>query len=329
MRSAIACQCLLLAAFPLACGAQTTSTGSGQAYPARAITIVVPSVAGGPTDLVGRTVAQILAENSGQNAVVDNRAGAGNTLGTEYAARAKPDGYTLTIGSPSSHSIAPAIYPKLPYDPVRDFTPVTLLATAPLLLVTHPALPVKTVKELVALAKARPGQLNYGSGGSGTTGHLTAEYFKSVTGITALHVPYRGVAPATIDLLSGQLQYMFHILNIGVIYVNSKQLRGLAITGRERSALVSAVPTMSEAGLAGFEVYTWYGLMGPAGLSREIVDKLHATMSKALAMPENRKRFEQQGLDIVGGKPEELANLVREESGRWAKVVKASGAKAD
>jgi len=321
MRRATASACLTLIA--------ATGLLHAQTYPSRSITVVVPSVAGGPTDLVGRTVAQILSENLGQNAVVDNRAGAGNTLGAEYTARAKPDGYTLTIGSPSSHSIAPAIYPKLPYDPVRDFTPITLLATAPLLLVTHPALPVKNVKDLIALAKAKPGQLNYGSGGSGTTGHLTAEYFKSVTGISAIHVPYRGVAPATVDLLSGQLQYMFHILNIGVIYVNSKQLRGLAITGRQHSALVPAVPTMTEAGLKGFEVYTWYGLMGPQGLSRDVVDKLHATMSKALVMPDNKKRFEQQGLDIVGGKPEELANLMRDEIVRWKKVAMDSGAKAD
>lgn len=300
-----------------------------QTYPNRAITVVVPSVAGGPTDLVGRTVAQILSENIGQNAIVDNRAGAGNTLGTEYAARAKPDGYTLTIASPSSHSIAPAIHPKLPYNPVRDFTPVILLATAPLLLVTHPVLPVKNVKELVALAKARPGQLNFGTGGSGTTGHLTAEYFKSVTGINTVHVPYRGVASASIDLLSGQLQYMFHILNLGSVYVKSKQLRGLAITGRERSKLVPDVPTMAEAGLKGFEVYTWYGVMGPQGMSKDVVEKLYTAMSTALRRAENRERFEKQGLDIVGGKPEELAALLREETVRWAKVVRESGAKVD
>jgi tripartite-type tricarboxylate transporter receptor subunit TctC len=304
-------------------------TALGQAYPARTITVVVPSVAGGPTDIVGRTVAQMLSENIGQNAVVDNRAGAGNTLGAEYTARAKPDGYTLTIASPSSHSIAPAIYPKLPYDPIKDFTPVMLLATAPLLLVSHPALPVKNVKDLIALAKARPGQLNYGSGGSGTTGHLTAEYFKTTTGIKAVHIPYKGVAPATVDLLSGQLQYMFHIMNIGVIYVNSKQLRGLAITAGKRSNLVPDVPTMDEAGVAGFEVYTWYGLVGPAGMNKDVVDKLYATMSKALPQPENRKRFETQGLDVVGARPEDLGKLMREETTRWAKVVKDSGAKVD
>jgi tripartite-type tricarboxylate transporter receptor subunit TctC len=313
--------CLLISFFVAGAYAQT--------YPSRTITVVVPSVAGGPTDLIGRTVAQILSENVGQNAIVDNRAGAGNTVGAEYTARAKPDGYTLTIASPSSHSIAPAIYPKLPYNPVRDFTPVVLLATAPLLLVTHPSLPVKNVKELIALAKARPGQLNFGSGGSGTTGHLTAEYFKSVTGINTVHVPYRGVAPASVDLLSGQLQYMFHILNLGSVYVKSKQLRGLAITGRERSKLVLDVPTMTEAGLKGFEVYTWYGLMGPQGMSRDVVEKLYSTMSSALVRPENRGRFEKQGLDIVGGKPEQLATLLREETVRWAKVVKESGAKVD
>jgi tripartite-type tricarboxylate transporter receptor subunit TctC len=300
-----------------------------QTYPARTITVVVPSVAGGPTDLVGRVVAQMLSENIGQNAVVDNRAGAGNTLGTEYAARAKPDGYTLTIASPSSHSIAPAIYPKLPYNPVRDFTPVILLATAPLLLVTHPSLPVKNVKDLIALAKARPGQLNFGTGGSGTTGHLTAEYFNSVAGIKAVHVPYKGVATASVDLLSGQLQYMFHILNLGSAYVKSIQLRGLAITGRERSKLIPEVPTMSEAGLKGFEVYTWYGVAGPQGMPKDVVDKLYSTLSGALARTENRDRFEKQGLDVVGGKPEELGALIRDETVRWAKVVRLAGAKLE
>ena len=306
-----------------------TAGAHAQAYPTRAITVIVPSVAGGPTDLVGRVVAQMLSENIGQNAVVDNRAGAGNTLGTEHTARAKPDGYTLTIASPSSHSIAPAIYPKLPYHPVRDFTPVILLATAPLLLVVHPSLPVRNVKELIALAKARPGQLNFGTGGSGTTGHLTAEYFNSTAGIKALHVPYKGVATASVDLLSGQLQYMFHILNLGSAYVKSKQLRGLAITGRERSKLVPEVPTMNEAGLKGFEVYTWYGVAGPAGMPRDVVDKLYSTMAGALQRQENRDRFEKQGLDVVGGKPEALGKLIADETVRWAKVVKDSGAKAD
>jgi tripartite-type tricarboxylate transporter receptor subunit TctC len=319
MRSLVCCAVLMVVA----------GGAHAQAYPSRTITVVVPSVAGGPTDLVGRVVAQMLLENIGQNAVVDNRAGAGNTLGTEYAARAKPDGYTLTIASPSSHSIAPAIYPKLPYNPVRDFTPVILLATAPLLLVTHPSLPVKNVKDLIALARARPGQLNFGTGGSGTTGHLTAEYFNSVAGIKAVHVPYKGVSTASIDLLSGQLQYMFHILNLGSAYVKSKQLRGLAITGRERSKLIPEVPTMSEAALKGFEVYTWYGVAGPQGMPKDVVDKLYSTLSGALARTENRDRFEKQGLDVVGGKPEELGALIRDETVRWAKVVKQSGAKLE
>ena len=316
-------------AFALTFGLLTPTLALGQTYPSRPITIVVPSVAGGPTDLVGRAVAVMLSENIGQNALVDNRAGAGNTLGADYTARAKPDGYTLTIASPSSHSIAPAIHPKLPYDPIRDFTPVTLLATAPLLLVVHPSLPVKNVKEFIALAKSKPGQLNFASGGSGTTGHLTSEYFKMTAGINTIHVPYRGVAPATTDLLAGQTQYMFHILNIGVIYANAGKLRALAITGRERSKLVPDVPTMSEAGLPGFVVYTWYGLAGPQGLPKEIVDNLHATLTRALALPENRKRFETQGLDIVGGGPQELATLMKNETVRWARVVQVSGAKAE
>ncbi len=300
-----------------------------QNYPMRNITLVIPSVVGGPTDLVGRAVAQMLIDTIGKNVTVDNRAGAGNTLGTEYTARAKPDGYTLMIGSPSSHSIAPAINPKLSYDPLKDFTPITLLATAPLLLVAHPTLPIRNVKELIALAKSKPNQLNFGTGGSGTTGHLTAEYFKLATGIKAVHIPYRGVAPATVDLLSGQLQYMFHILNLGAVHVNAKQLRGLAITGRNRSKLVPEVPTMVEAGVANFEVYTWYGVLGPQGISKEITEKLHTAISSALLLPEHQKRFEQQGLDVASAKTDEFAVLMRDETIRWAKVVKASGAKID
>lgn len=300
-----------------------------QNYPARPITIVVPSVAGGPTDIVGRMVGQLLTEQLGQSTIIDNRTGAGNTAGTDYASKAKPDGYTLTIGSPSSHSIPPSIYPNLGYDPVRDFTAMSLLGTAPLILVAHPSLPVNSVKDLVALAKAKPGQLNFGTGGNGTTGHLTAEYFKSATGINAVHIPFRGVAPATVQLLGGHTQYMFHISNLGIGYVQSKKLKGLAITSKTRSHHVPEVPTMIEAGVPGFVVYTWYGVLGPRGVDKAIQDKLYNTLTAGAKTPEMRKKFESQGLDVVAGTPDEFMTLIRDETARWAKVVKASGAKAD
>lgn len=300
-----------------------------QNYPARPITIVVPSVAGGPTDIVGRMVGQILTEQLNASAVIDNRAGAGNTAGTEIAAKAKPDGYTLTIGSPSSHSIAPSMYPNLGYDPVRDFTGISLVGTAPLILVAHPSLPINSVKDLVALAKAKPGQLNFGTGGSGTTGHLTAEYFKTATGISTVHIPFRGVAPATVQLLGGHTQYMFHISNLGIPYVQSKKLKGLAITSKTRAAQVPDVPTMIEAGVPGFTVYTWYGVLGPRGVDKAVVDRLHGAITAGAKTPEMRKKFEGQGLDVVAGSPDELTSLIREEVTRWAKVVKASGAKVE
>jgi tripartite-type tricarboxylate transporter receptor subunit TctC len=300
-----------------------------QNYPVRPISIVVPSVAGGPTDIVGRMVGQILTEQLGQSAVIDNRAGAGNTAGIEYAAKTKPDGYTLAIASPSSHSIAPSMYPNLGYDPARDFTGVSLVGTAPLILVAHPSLPINSVKDLVALAKGKPGELNFGTGGSGTTGHLTAEYFKSATGINTVHIPFRGVAPATIQLLGGHTQYMFHISNLGIGYVQSKKLKGLAITSKTRSPHVPEVPTMVEAGVPGFVVYTWYGVAGPRGLDKAVVDRLQTAITTGAKTPEMRKKFESQGLDVVAGSGEELMALIREEIARWAKVVKASGAKVD
>ena len=303
-----------------------------QNYPARPITIIAPSAAGGPTDIAARMAAQILTEQLSASVVVENRTGAGNTAGTEYAAKTKPDGYTLTLGSPSSHSIPPSIYPNLPYDPLRDFTPVSLLGTAPLILVAHLSLPVKSVKDLIALAKARPGQLNFGTGGSGTTGHLTAEYFKLAGGFSATHIPFRGVAPATVQLLGGHTQYMFHISNIGIGHVQASKLRGLGITSKTRAPQVPDIPTMEEAGLPGFVVYTWYGVLGPRGVDKSIVERLHGALTTGAKKPEMRKKFESQGLDVVAGSPEELQTLIRDETARWAKVAKlarASGAKID
>ena len=300
-----------------------------QGYPVRPITIVVPTVAGGPTDIVGRMAGQILTEQLGQSTVIDNRAGAGNTAGADYAAKARPDGYTLTIGSPSSHSIAPSMYPNLGYDPARDFTGINLTVTAPLILVAHPSLPVNSVKELVALAKAKPGELNFGTGGSGTTGHLTAEFFKSVTGINTVHIPFRGVAPATIQLLGGHTQYMFHTANVGIGYVQSKKLKGFAITSKARAPQVPDVPTMVEAGVPGFVVYTWFGVLGPRGLDKAMVDRLHGALTAGAKAPDMRKKFDALGLDVVSGNGEELMTLVRDETARWAKVVKASGAKVE
>ena len=306
-----------------------TATAYAQPYPSKPITVVVPAPAGGPTDIIGRLVAQILTSQVGQNVVVDNRSGAGNTLGTEYVAKAKPDGYTLTVGSPSSHSIAPSIYKNLPYDPVRDFTPVILLATAPTVLVIHPSIPARNLKEFVALAKARPGELNFGSGGNGTTSHLTGEYFKLAAGVKITHIPYKGSAGATTDLLGGQIQMMFHGLHLSLPYMRTGKLRGLGVTSPKRSPLMPDLVTLSEAGLRDFEVNTWYGILGPAGVPKEIVTRLNGAILKAIETASVRQRMVDQGLDIIGSTPEQFGKAIAEEKDKWAKVVQQSGARVD
>lgn len=300
-----------------------------QSYPTKTITLVVPAPAGGPTDIIGRLVGQILTPQLGQNVIIDNRSGAGNTLGTEYVAKARPDGYTLTVGSPSSHSIAPSIYKNLPYDPVRDFTPVVLLATSPTVLVIHPSLPARNLTEFIALAKAKPGDLNFGSGGNGTTSHLTGEYFKMAAGVKITHVPYKGSGPATTDLLAGQIQMMFHGLHLSLPYIRSGKLRGLGLTSPKRSPLMPELPTISEAGLRGFEVNTWYGILGPAGLPKDVVARLNGAILKGIEAPAMRQRMVDQGLDIIGSTPEQFATVIADERAKWAKVVQQSGARVD
>lgn len=301
----------------------------GQAYPTRPITMVVPAPAGGPTDIIGRQAAHVLTGQISYNVIVENRGGAGNTLGTDYVARAKPDGYTLVVGSPSSHAIAPSIYPKLPYDPIKDFTPVIMLVTAPLALVTHPSVPAKNLKEFIALAKSKPGQLNFGSGGSGTTSHLTGEYFNLAAGTKVVHVPYKGSGPATTDLMTGQIQMMFIGVHSSIPLMQAKKLRGLGVTSTNRSPLINDLPTMDEAGLKGFVVNTWYGILGPASLPKNIVTTLNEAFTKGMRDPAMRQRFADQGFDITTGTPEQFGKDLAREVETWGKVVKQAGAKAD
>ncbi|MGE5522358.1 MAG: Bug family tripartite tricarboxylate transporter substrate binding protein [Rhodospirillaceae bacterium] len=307
----------------------TVSGVHAQSYPTRPVTLVVPAPAGGPTDVIGRQVAQALASQLGQNVIVENRGGAGNTIGTDHVAKAKPDGYTLVVGSPSSHAIAPSIYPRLPYDPVKDFSPVIGLVTAPLALVIHPSVPASTLKQFIALAKAKPGQLNFGSGGSGTTSHLTGEYFNLAAVTRIVHVPYKGSGPATTDLMAGQIQMMFIGVHSSLPLMKTGKVRGLGVTSTKRSELAPELPTLSEAGLPGFHVNTWYGIFGPAGMPREIVERLNAALKTSLKDRAVRERLTAQGFDIVPTTPEEFALALKEEIDIWAKVVKQAGAKAD
>ncbi len=314
------CGCLLLAASGIGVYAQD--------YPGKPIRVVVPFPAGGGTDIVARTITQRLGENLGASLIVDNRAGAGGTIGTDLVAKAPPDGYTLGMVS-GSHVINPSLYRKLPYDSVRDFAPVTLLASAPGILVVHPSVPAKSARELIALAKTRPGQLNYASAGNGTPPHLAAELFKTMAGVNFIHIPYKGNTPAFIDLISGQVSLSFPTLPSALPHVRSGKLRALAVTSKERSRIVPGMPTISESGLSGYDASSWYGLLAPAGTPHAIVGRLQQEIAKLMQSAEVRERLQNQGLDPVGSTPEEFARTIRSEIAKWEKVVQASGARVE
>ena len=299
-----------------------------QKYPERPVRAVVPFPAAGGTDILARLFLQKIAERIGANFVIDNRAGAGGTIGTEIVAKAPPDGYTILVCS-SSHTINPSVYKKLGYDPARDFAPVTMIASGPGLLVVHPSVPAKSVKELIALAKAKPGQLNYASAGNGTPPHLAAELFKSMAGIDLVHVPYKGNVPAFVDLISGAVSLSFPTITSGLPQVRAGKLRALGVTSKARSSVVPDVPTIAEAGLPGYESSTWYGMLAPAGTPKGIVMKLHQEMVEALKTPDMREKLAAQGLEPVGNTPAEFASIISAELVKWGKVVAAAGVKAE
>jgi tripartite-type tricarboxylate transporter receptor subunit TctC len=299
-----------------------------QAFPSKPIRIVVAFAPGGIADFAARSVSQKLSENFGVPVVVENRPGAGGITGAEIVAKSPPDGYTLLVTS-ISHTINPSVRKSLPFDAVRDFAPVTLITDAPNLLVVHPSLPVKSVKELVALARARPGQINYASSGTGTSTHLSGELFKSLARVDVVHVPYKGGGPAVIDLVGGHVETMFSTLPSVLQQVRAGKLRGLAVTGARRFPSAPEFPTMIEAGMAGYEVSGWSGMFAPAGAPREAVSRLAAEIGKILQAPELRERFFVQGAEPVGNAPEAFAAFVRSEISKWKKVVEASGMQAD
>jgi len=299
---------------------------TGAAFPTKPLRIVVGYAAGGPNDIVARAIAQKLAEPLGQQVVVDNRPGADGIIGTDLVAKAAPDGHTLAMVSPS-HTINPAVQPKLPYDPLRDFAPVTLAAAGPTLLLVHPSLPVKSVKELIAFAKKRPGELHYGSSGAGGTLHLAGELLRLRTGIDISHVPYKGVAPATIDLLAGQISLMFDPIVAALPHVQSGKLRPLAVTSAKRTTLLPELPTMQEAGVADFEVVIWYGLLAPAKTPRGVVDRLNAEVVRIVQSPDMKERFAGLGAEPFGLTTEAFASFLAADLGKWSKVVKATGLK--
>jgi tripartite-type tricarboxylate transporter receptor subunit TctC len=301
-----------------------------QDYPVRPIRFVVPYPPGGFTDLLARAIGQKLTESWGQAVVVDNRSGGGSTIGTEIVAKAPPDGYTILLVAPDL-AINPSLYRdrKLPYDAVKSFVPVTLAAWSPVILALHPSVPARSVGELVALAKSKPGQLNYGSGGIGTGAHIAMELFKSMTGVNMVHVPYKGVGPAVTALLAGQVQLMFGQMPITLPHVEAGKLRALAVASAKRSSAMAELPTVAEAGVPGFEVTPWFGVVAPAGTPKEIVNKLNTEIVKILQMSDVRQRLSGLGAEPAGSTPDEFAAHIKAEIAKLGEVVKKSGARAD
>jgi tripartite-type tricarboxylate transporter receptor subunit TctC len=300
------------------------TSASAADYPSRPIRLIVPFAAGGGNDTVARLVSQRLSVGLGQPLVVDNRPGAGGVVGAELAARATPDGYTLFLGGVGSHAINPSLHAHLPYDPIKDFAPVSLLASAPLILVVHPSVPVTSVKELIALARARPGQLNYATNGNGSSSNLAAAMFSSLAGIDMVHIPYKGLSPALTDLLSGQVQLMFSSVVAILPHVQAGKLRALGVSGTKRLSLMPELPTIAESGLTGYQTSSWYGILAPAGTPPEFVRRLHAEIVKVLGEPEVRKALADEGADAVGDSPEEFASFIRSEIERLGALIKAS-----
>jgi tripartite-type tricarboxylate transporter receptor subunit TctC len=300
-----------------------------QGYPTKPVRLVVPFPAAGTTDILARAAAQKLSETWNQQVIVDNRPGAGGNIGSELVAKAPHDGYTLLMGTVGTHAINASLYPKMPYDNVKDFAPIILVAGVPNVLVVNPSLPVNSVQELIAYAKANPGKLNFASSGSGTSIHLSGELFKTMTGVQMTHVPYKGSAPALTDLMGGQVQLMFDNLPSSLAFIKAGKLRALAVTSATRSPALPDVPTVAESGVPGFEASSWFGLLAPAGTPNDIILKVNADTQRWLASPDAKEKLQAQGAAAAGGTPEDFAKHIQAETAKWARVVKESGAKVE
>ena len=298
-----------------------TTYAQAQTYPTKAVRLVVPFAAGGSTDIIGRVIAQKLNEMWGQPVLVDNRAGGSTVIGTDIVAKSAPDGHTLLV-TPAPFTIVPSLMAKLPYDPQKDFEPITLINTTPLVVVVHPGVPAKSVKELIALAKARPGALNYGSSGSGGSNHLAGELFNAMAGVKMVHVPYKGNAPALTDLVGGHVDLVFNGLTSALPLVKSGKLRALAVTSLNRAGALSDAPTLDESGLKGFQAVAWNGLTAPARTPREVIAKINADVLKVIRSPELVEKLKAEGSDPVGSTVEQYARFLREEIVKWSKVIK-------
>jgi tripartite-type tricarboxylate transporter receptor subunit TctC len=309
-------------------GIALCSAAFAQSYPTRPIRLIVPYPPGGATDIIARGVADKVGHTIGQQVVVDNRGGGAQIIGTDLVAKAAPNGYTILLAS-VTHSINPGLQPKLPYDSIRDFAPITLMASGANVLVVHPSVAARSTKELIALAKSRPGQLNYASSGNGSGGHLAAELFKTMTDTDMTHVPYKGGGPAYVDLVAGQVNLMFTSPVPTLPHVKAGKLRALATTGAGRSPAMPDLPTIAETGLAGYEASLWYGILSPAGMPAPVVSLLHKHIVAALRQPEMKERFGPLGVEIATSTPEEFLQHIQRETAKWTKVIKAADIKPD
>lgn len=312
------------AALAVALSAAVNQPAGAQAYPARPVRLIVPFVPGGNTDIIARVYAPKMSEFLGQQVVIENRGGAGGTIGTELAVRAAPDGYTILMVS-AGHTINPAMVKKLPYDSVKDFAPISLIADVPTAFVVHPSLPARSVKEFIAVARARPGEINYSTAGRGTVGHLAAELLSSVATIKLVHVPYKGTGQAMVDLVAGHVQMQFPSMPAAIQHVRTGKLRMIGQTGKQRSNAAPDIPTMEESGLRGFVVSSGFGMFAPAGTPRPVIDRVHAALTKALRDPAVKGNLAKQGAEVVASTPQEYDRFNRAEIAKWIKVAKEAG----
>src|ERR1043166_474963 len=301
---------------------------AAQSYPTKPVRVIVPFAAGGGADIMGRTISQKLTESFGQQFIVDNRAGAAANIGTEIAARAAPDGYTLIVTGPN-HTINVHMFRKLSWDPVKDFEPISMLNSASYILVTHPSLPVRSLKDLIALARAKPGQLNYGSGGNGTAGHLGMELMKTMARIDMVHVPYKGGAPMLADIIGGQVLFGYDNILTSVPHIRSGRGGGLALSGAKRTPLLPELPTVAASGLPGYDIVVWQGLLAPAGTPPEIIARLQDASVAAMQMPDVRERMAKLGTDVIGGTRQEFAAFIKAELEKYGKIIRQAKIQAD
>lgn len=306
-----------------------SAAGHAQTFPAKTIRILVPFAPGGANDIIARVVSQRLAEPLGQQVIVDNRGGAGGALGAEQVVRSPADGYTLLLANPGPNAINPVLQPKTPYDPIKDFTMITLMAVSPQVLVIHPSMPVRSAKDLVALAKARPGQINYGSSGIGAITHLGMEFFKARTKTDMVHIPYQGANLSLTGLIGGQVSTMFAALGSIANMLGTNKIKAIGVAANARTPLLPEVPTIAESGIKDFEVVNWFGIVGPANMPRPVVDRLNQAINRVVQAPETKERFSNLGFEPRGGTPEDLDRHIKAEIARWASVIKSQAIKPE